>query len=381
MPTVGWIQEGDIDRISDAFPFKKEKKQPVLCLLCGRSFLDDAALKTHLGVDHPLKQPIIQVGREIGTQFVVRERAALESVSLIHTTNCTFTEGAAAPEVMRPEVVLQRLSKARNTDYRILLRNERDLDGHAADVEVAIRVAIPDAALCAKVDQLFASLLAVERPTVEAVTCFLHESPDEPAVRDYAGALADYVLGILIKEQDASVGTIADFPAFKAKFSSARHVLIHFHSPLAEAVLAAIDFNLNNFSPDPHLNVPTLNAGHRFFAPFFTAGYKPSIPRKKATVKTSGAACPVDHLTSAILKFVESFPQGPNADLAEGFVANGSKYPVSEFDRTKISTLLAAAAILAGDKAKALPHLRRIVHDYHLGAWATKQLENLASND
>jgi hypothetical protein len=381
MPTVGWIQEGDIDRMSDAFPFKKPKKQPVHCQLCGKAFFDADALKTHLGVDHPLKQPIIQLGREVGTQFVVRDPAALGSVTLFNTTDCTLTEGAATPDAITPDALVKRLSKARNTSYRVLLRNERLLDGHAAEVEVLIRVAIPDAELCAKVEGLFTTLLAVERPTVEAVARFLHESPNDPAIRDYAGALADYVLGILIKEQDASAGAIAEFPLFKSKLSSARHVLNHFHGPLAEAVLAAIDFNLNNFWPDAVLSVPALEAGHRFFTPFFTPAHKPSAPTKKAKRKIAGAACPVDHLTNGILRFVDAFPSGPEADLEAGLAGGTKTYPVSEFDRTKISTLLAAAAILAGDKPKAVQQLRRLVHDYHFGAWATKQLENLASND
>lgn len=381
MPTVGWIQEGDIDRISDAFPFKKLKKQPVHCQLCGRSFFDLDVLKTHLGVDHPLKQPILQIGREVGTQFVVRDRSALSSVGVFHTTSCLFTEGAGSPKAIAPDSLIEQLHAARNTQYRILLKNERALDGHAADVEVVVRVAIPDQRLCAEVEALFNNHLAVDTPTTEAVARFLRESPDEPAVRDYAGALADYVLGLLIKEQDATAGTIAEFSAFKAKLGSARHVLNHFHRPLAEAVLAAIDFNLNNFWPDAKLDVPLLEGGHRFFTPFFTAGHQPAEPGRKPRAKTSNAACPVDHLSGEILSFVESFPRGPDTDIGAGIVTGGKAYPVSEFDRTKIETLLAAAALLAADKPRALVHLRRLVHDYHFGAWASKQIENLAGND
>lgn len=381
MPTVGWIQEGDIDRISDAFPFKKEKKQPVHCQLCGRSFFDDAALKTHLGVDHPLKQPILQIGREVGTQFVVRDRAALSSIGLFHTTSGLLSEGAKSPQAILPDKLVEHLQAARNTQYRILLKNERAVDGHVADVEVVVRVAIPDPKLCSVVEELFNQYLAVETPTTEAVARFLREAPDDAAVRDYAGALADYVLGILIKEQDSSAGTIAEFAAFKAKLGSARHVLNHFHRPLAEAVLAAIDFNLNNFWPDAKLGVPLLEGGHRFFTPFFTPGHQPALPGKRARAKTANAACPVDHLSSEILAFVDSFPRTPDADIGAGIVTGGKAYPVSEFDRTKIETLLAAAALLAADKQRALQHLRRLVHDYHFGAWASKQIENLAGND
>jgi hypothetical protein len=238
MPTVGWIQESASDRYSDSVPYKKEPPQPILCKLCGRSFFDLKVLNTHLGIDHPLKQPVMRIGREAGTQFEVRDREALASMSLIHTETCTLIEGAGAPQNIHPEAVLDRLKKARNTQYRLLLSNTRQLDGRKVEVEVLIKVAIPDPQLCAKVDQLFNTILAVERPTAEAVTRFLSHAPTEPAVREYAGALADYVLGILIKEQDRSAGTIMEFPAFKAKFSSARHVLNHFHNPLTATCTA-----------------------------------------------------------------------------------------------------------------------------------------------
>ncbi len=381
MPTVGWIQESDTQRWGDAFPFKRERPEPIRCQLCGQFVSTQQSLISHFGTAHPLKQPILKIGREAGTQFVVRDRSALLGIVSIFATSCAVEAAGGQKSEIPPDTLAARFSKVPNATYRLWLRNERAIDGRSAEIEAVVRVAIPDPTLLAQVDLSFQKFLAVPVPTTASVAKFLAAVPPDVSAREYAGALADYVIGILIKEQDASAGTVVDLAEYKGKLSSARVVLNQFHTRLATSVLAAIDFNLNNFWSDAAVPVPALEAGHRFFTPFFTVGHTPSSPKGLGDRSAMVAACPVDHVTAAILAYVGDFPKRPTVGIESGQVDNGRTYPITEFDRPKIAMLLAASALLAGDHGLALPHLRALVHDYSFGPWAAKQLETFSKHE
>ena len=90
MPTVGWIQETGWNRQSDAFPYRHDwKPEPMRCPLCTKSFIDRAELSIHLGVDHPLKLPILRIGGNVGfTAYIVRETYVLKDLEVYSATEC-----------------------------------------------------------------------------------------------------------------------------------------------------------------------------------------------------------------------------------------------------------------------------------------------------
>lgn len=382
MPTVGWIQESGWDRLSDAFPFQNNwKPEPIKCPLCARSFLERAELSTHLGVDHPLKLPMLRIGNRVGfSACVVREANALKDMEVFSATECLLSTNGGKSTTVPPGQLARRLLGAGNAHHQIRLRNDREIDGRQAEAELEIRVAIPDPEILKQIDAAFLKRLAVEHPTITDADHFLHAVPKDPVVADYRGALADYVVGIIIKEQDRAAGAVAGFDAFKDKLGSARRVLADFDRPLSQAVLAAIDFNLNHFTPAAPTAVELLRAAHRFFASFTVSGSMPKAITPADRRRDVVAACPIDRATNAILEALAEFPRVPDLDRSEAVLPGLEGVPLSEYDLAKISTLRAGAAVLLGKKEAAQHHLRQIQHDYHFGAWANTQLENLSQS-
>ncbi len=382
MPTVGWIQQTAWDRYSDAFPFQHDwKPEPIRCPLCNRSFLERAALSTHLGVDHPLKLPMLRIGGQVGfSAFLVREETALNDSEVFSATECRLSTNGGAGIVVAPNQLAQRLLAAGNAHHRVLLRNDREIDGRKAETELEIRVAIPDPKVLEQIDAAFLKGLAVEHPTIADVDHFLQAVPHDPVASDYSGALADYVVGIIIKEQDRAAGAVASFDVFKDKLGSARRVLTDFKSPLSQAVLAAIDINLNHFNPAAQTTVAPLQAAHRFFASFSVSDAKPEAVAQVDTKQAVVPACPIDKVTNAILEALAEFPRVPGLDRSEAGLPGLEGVPISEYDLAKINALKAGAAVLLGKKDSALHDLRLIQHDYHFGGWANTQLENLSQS-
>lgn len=344
-------------------------------------FVDAAELSTHLGIDHPVKLPILRIGRLVGLNaYTVREMEMLKEVEAYSATECRLSTNGGPTKNYPPKQLGKQLLALGNAQHRVWLSNDREIDGRQAAAELEIRVVIPDGEILKQIDSLFLKELAIDRPTMADVDRFLRTAPRDTAATEYTGALADYVVGILIKEQDRAAGTVATFDAFKGKLGSARRVLADFHSPLSRAVVAAIDFNLNHFTLAAPTSVELLHPAHRFYASFSVSGAMPTAIGKTDSKRAVLSACPIDKATNVILNALAQFPQIPGYEELKAELPGLENTPLSEYDLAKISTLKAGAAVLLGKKEAALHHLRRIEHDYHFGAWAATQLENLSKS-
>jgi hypothetical protein len=346
------------------------------------SFTDRAELASHLGVDHPLKLPLLRIGGSIGfSAFTIRENDVLKDLEIFSATECTLSTNGAAAKAVPLKQIGKELLTSGNAQHRLVLRNDRKIDGRQAESEIEIRVAIPDDKTLAQIDGVFLKVLAIEHPTMADVDRFLRDAPQSPVANDYTGALADYVVAILLKEQNPAAGTTASFESFKGKFVASRRVLMDFKSSLARAIVAVIDFNLNHFTPTAPTSVAELQAAHRFFATFSATGGMPVAVSGVDAKQRIVPACPIDKATHVILSALTQFPQLPGYDEENTALPGFGSIPLSEYDLAKVSTLKAGAAVLLGKKAAALHHLRRIEHDYHFGAWANTQLENLTKHE
>jgi hypothetical protein len=382
MPTCDWIRESAIERHDDASPFYHTKPDPVACPLCRIEFADRIELSSHLGISHPLKMPMLRLGRHLGlARYTIRDEVTLRDCETFSCTGCGVSTNGAAEQLFSPEVIGRHLAKSKNAHHRILLRNERALDERYAETEIEVSVSIPSPALLNQIDESFRATLAVEHPVMGDVDKFLRACPDEISAKDYAGGLADFVVGILLKDQDSQGGALRPFTEFKGKLSSARHILVDFGRPLARAVVGVIDFNLNHFSAAAPRYVPALRFAHGFFRAFTQVDGVPSAQPPVAAVKGLTPACPLDRVSSGILTAVAEFPRFSGHDDRKDGLPGLENSPLSEFDLAKINTLKAGAALLLGNREAAVHHLRRLADDLHFGSWATTQLERLSDHE
>jgi hypothetical protein len=383
MPTVGWILDSANDRRTDAWPFNHEEKpDPVVCPLCRREFAERSALSSHLGIDHPLRLPMLRLGRQLGlARYTIRDDVTLRDCETLSCTECRVSTNGAAEQRLSPDIFGRHLVNSKNAHHRVLLRNERALDARYAESEVEVSVSIPSPALLNEIDEKFGKTLAVEHPGMANVDKFLQACPNDVSAQEYAGGLADYVIGVLLKEQDPKAGTVRPFAEFKGKLGSARHALSGFERPLARAVVSVIDFNLNHFSAPAPKYVPALRFAHSFFSAFTQVGGVPPVHPPSAAAKDLPPACPVDRVSSVILSALSEFPRFAGHEERIDGLPGLESFPLSEFDLAKINTLKAGAALLLGNREVAMHHLRRLADDSHFGSWANAQLERQSAHE
>jgi hypothetical protein len=138
------------------------------------------------------------------------------------------------PTIYTPRRLKAELTMASKGHYRV--RPE------GGDEEYAISIAIPDGSVLREINRAFVELLAVEAPRVQDIARFRDVALAIGSPGEYSGALADYVMGTIIKDQDRSRGATLDFNEYKPKYESARAILCDYlrdeshRPPVPEAV-------------------------------------------------------------------------------------------------------------------------------------------------
>lgn len=374
MPTVGWIQDSALDRITDAFPFSRVTPEALKCPLCAKLFPGRAELLSHLGIEHPMQRPLLRVGSQAGLdRFELRSPFAAEDIEAVSCTACEVSTNGRPAAAVSVTKLAQTLKQAGNATHVITLRNGRAVDEREAVAWVELQVAIPKQETLAEIDQQFIHYLAHDRIDIRMVDEFRRSVNPEAAAVEYLGALADYAVGVVIKEQRPAAGVGEPFAKFSEKFQSSRRHLENFQRPLAGAVVSLIDFNLNNFRNGGLPQFPDLQNAHRFFWALTNTNRVtgPAVHKPSATL----SACPVDAVTAAIWDGLKPFPNVPDLLDASPNLPGTTGTLLSEYDLAKLRALKASAALLLNHRVIARDHFRALRHDPKFGPWADSHLE------
>jgi hypothetical protein len=383
MPTVGWIQETNIERFWEN-PYPPERIEPPRfpCDYCSCVFPSLEDLDRHLGIEHPLSIPVLHVrAQPAASNFSIRTTFHPNDVAILNCTACEISKDGGAMVPMTQKDIASLLAAERSSRCVLTLINERSLDRATATSEFVIRFQIPSADALNAIDKEFIERFArAEHPRIADVDSFRASCPIESAAQDYASALGDYVIGLAIKERHPEGGALMEFDHYKDKFTGALAVLKEFHRPVARAVSSIVDFNLNNFTSS---SAPTKlhNVGAAFL--FFRAiaqGQEPPAISARSARHTS--ICPVDIVTDRILDAVHrlSSPRKPHALIAAELEDLKRWQPLSEYDRTKIAVLSALTQLRLGKFAVAESHLRALRFDFLFGKWAQTKLDLLLAH-
>ena len=374
MPTVGWIQDSAFDRITDAFPFSPVAPERTKCPLCVRTFADREEMLTHLGVEHPMERPLLRVGARTGLdRYELRSPFDVHDIEALSCTACEVATNGQPGKPVAPAKLAGLLKRAGNATHLITLRNGRGADEGEAVANVELRGAIPKPETFVEIDRKFIEHLAHDRIDIRMVDAFRRSVEPEAAAVEYLGALADYAVGVVIKEQRPDAGAGEDFAKFSEKFQNSRRQLENFRRPLAGAVVALIDFNLNNFRNGGLAKFPDLENAHRFF--WALANGKAGAGRSAPKPSTSLAACPADAVTAAIWNAIGPFPNVPALLDASPDLPGTTGMSLSEYDLAKLRALKASAALLLNHRILARDHFRALRHDPKFGPWAESHLE------
>jgi hypothetical protein len=303
--------------------------------------------------------------------------------SLFAAESCTAAhvvlDGKSANDV-DPHDLGDLIAGLRSAHLRIELENHRAAD--SADVRAAytLRVAIPEESDLAEVDKAFVRNLAVDRPSTRDVERYASEVEPFRSARDYAGGLADYVHGVLVKEASDFGGATLPFEAFQAKFSRALAELAdHADRPVAASVVAVSRLNLNDLvAPVPATGDPSLDGCVRLLSEVVSLGSLPaSFDHRKGIAEV--ALCPIDRDTHFVRIAYETLLRDDAADSARvEFGSRAEDARLSPQDRAKLRTLVAVAALRRGQAELARRHLEILSHDGVFGRWAEHALDGVS---
>jgi hypothetical protein len=381
MPTTTWIQETVEDRYWEsrqAAHYIAPRSPEFACAVCARTFPSADQRSWHANEEHPLARPTLYVGDHAAPSVViVRTPIGGEEVSVGSCTSLTATLDGVIIAGVKPVDLGGLLAPQRSAHLVLQLENHRAAD--AADVRATyvVKIAVPDRHELAEVDKAFVRHLTVDQLSTREVDTFANEVERFPSARAYAGALADYVHGVIVKEGSESGGATLPFEAFQAKFSRALVELgDHLERPVAASVVAAARLNLNDVvaplarSGDPRLDgcLSTL--------------------RDAATLEDSSAPaygvrgsplplCPIDPDTHLVLSTYQALTEEGSAGF-EGLELRADHGALSPQDRAKLRVLLARAALHWDRTEMAVRHLEALAHDGVFRGWAERELEKLS---
>jgi hypothetical protein len=212
------------------------------------------------------------------------------------------------------------------------------------------------------------------------VEAFVEAVPQEGMSREYSSALADYAMGVLLKDQAPGSGILGALREHKDKFMSALEVLATLASPVSEAVTSAIAFNLNAWDrlrPPPELPAFVLAAD--FFRELDRFVVSESLTGNFG--RALRPICPIDQVTDTLLSAIRAIPEvaaGRPLPKPLGELFGGVAAPaLTEFDIVKRGVIGSVVTLRLRESAAAAEFLGEVRHDLHFGEWAENKLGEL----
>ncbi|MGY0780595.1 hypothetical protein FBZ83_104420 [Azospirillum brasilense] len=380
MPTLGWIVDDAVDFENAAHPLVVGAREPpaFACPFCAASFPSERRRSEHISLEHPIERPLLFVrGRLAPSSVTLRQRCAAGDLAVENCTRIRLRRNGEWEPVAAIDAALARIAASRDGHFQLELENGRRADGASAPARYTVSVLMAEAAELDAVDRLFLERLAADDVTVADVTRFGDALPRDRAAREYGSALADYVLGTLIKDQGRPSGVTLPFERFAEKYKSALAVLHELDRSVAATVSACIRFNLNQFEGDAvRSNVPVLDAAFAALA---------ALARDQAALPTRPhcpggrriASCPIDRLTDEVLDAFEALGTHAPRHRRQALIERAESGLLSSQDRSKLLAFSAVFSVQAGDADLSRRALRMLANDGSFARWANRQLREL----
>ena len=331
------------------------------CRHCDRVYATADELRQHRYEAHPLRRPPLYIRSiEVGSE----PRRITRPLRAEDVRADGFDVAVVNGRGMPAESLATFLAQVSIDVCRVTLRNA-DI---SADFTLDFCIAEEDHLL--GVEAEFRSLVGRGRLDTRALEDFIsHCRPFTTATRYYDG-ICSYLYGVLAKEESPD----SSLPpgSYTRKFNSAAHELSAYDRPIARQVCALIDFHFNHFSEAmrhaPQSRVARASA--RFAAP---------IPRSRLCQLP--ASSPVIYLeqlftdwtTEQVIRWAirDAASLVPEIDDMQSCLSRS----MQEYDKVKLSFLLAEAHGAAGhvDQASRLARSLRNISEF--APWAESVIE------
>jgi len=323
----------------------------------------------HIAIVHPIERPVLFIHGEPASSSVnLHQLFTPDNISFANCIDVSvYVDGSTATS-LSPRDFANRLASQPAGYYKATLRNDR------AQASYVVRVAIPTERELLIIEDLFSKFLGFHDVTVSGIRRFSEEAAALDLSRDYADALANYILGILAKDQAG--GTAIPLERFSDKLRDSLEVLKDFERPLARFLTACIRLNLNDFGGPSFTSGNTvLDDGFRFFQERTRSALLPAV-RGTGIKKGRTRPCPIDSSSEVILSSCANLSACRIIDheRLNSLIVRGA---TTELDRAKVRVILVVGYLAMGDLEEAGRCLRLLTNDEIFGHWANRMMKEL----
>lgn len=380
MPTVGWIQEGDIEAFlaateNIAGPGHAPPPTPVFrCPFCEKLLGSEQMLQAHIAAEHYVSRPVLYLnGLEAPQEITVRSSIASKSFVVANAVAAELSVDGYPSEQVSLGDISKKLSELRNSEAKLTLTNVSGPKVKPVSLSYNIIFRIAHATELIKVEAAFFTKIKAETMTRAAIDTFLRHPACAGPARDYALGLGNYCLGILQKERPSSDMLTTPFAQYRESYVEARQKLSEVARPLAHLIAGTIRFALNDFSSSNLTGYWELDVAA-------AALRDPSAPLPEKPADGSGrTAYPVDHGTGQIIDLANRLlTQERWSPILDGECRQTADSPALDaMDRDKALALWAISAWRLGAREHAVEPLQRISATYPFRTWAEPFLETV----
>lgn len=329
------------------------------CKQCNAVFDTYDGWFSHRFSEHPILRPMLVMGdvEVVTPRFTAHEPLPATSIRVVNTISCKVN-GASIPL----DKLGERLADKPRAFYAITLVGE---SGVETKYELSMEIATQED--MALVERDFAALANQGRLTVHVVNAFVQSAATATTARRLTDGLANYVFGVLGKDQRGETALTQE--QGWAKLNEAHQSLNDIRRPLAQAVAAVIEFQMNVFNRETGLRpVPLLRSAMDWYRTAAAAQIQPT-GMSQGTSSSTASRVPLDSATHELLSWV-NLPGHVRLEEVRTIERRSRQATWLHEDRVKAQVLLAGTYQVAGDLALVREHARSFRHDPVFGSLA-----------
>ena len=379
MATFGWVREDGMDAFfegTDRVPDPGPAPEPTFsCPFCKVVVGDRRALQDHVSDRHRVERPIILLrGSEPSQQKVIRFPLRKAEIVTANVTSALVGIDGMPFQTIAWSRLAEQVSGLRQAEVSLILFNNSQVNSAPVTTSYKLSIRIAETRELKEVERAFDEVIMSAPISRASIGRFLADPRSKGAGSEYAAGLADYSLGVLIKERPEAEMLTTPFARYRELYGSAVQRLTDFDRPLARLVGDVIRFAMNDFSrtttetgfweldiANGLLKDPSQDIG----SPFDEDAVRRPV-------------CPIDHATSRILNLAGRMSNqirwSPILDGECREIASSELLDAS--DRQKALAIWAVAAWRLNAKQSSIEPLRQISATYPFSTWAEPYLES-----
>lgn len=381
MPTFGWIREDALDAFYEGTQRTNDPGPPpdptYRCPFCGDGFLNRRLLQDHVSDAHYVARPALFIeGREPPERSIVRRRLFTDSILITNATSARFGLNGRVAEPITVTELPGSISRIREGEVSLVLVNESQAKAAPVESYYAIELRIAETHELKDVELAYTEHAMRSNISREAINLFLVDPRSQTAAMEYARGLAEYSLGVLLKEHPDAEGLTTPFSRYREAYGAALQRLSDFDRPLANLICDVIRFAMNEFSmTNSKTGFWELDLANALLKAPDTR----ELPLPLDVSIARKPICPVDHGTGQILDLAARVMRqdrwSPILDDECRNVANSGILDAG--DRQKAFAIWAVGAWRLRARRNALEPLRQIAATYPFNSWAEPYLESM----